>query len=132
MKLATATLNDGQHPLQSRRSPAVASRPNFIQQASLARSPRMIEGTQLGSIQLFIAPPEFFVGVDQRFELLSAAGLAESHQHAIRIISDPEFAKASLAIGTNKGLIGRQRLRRARRSAHSPISKVRRSECSLL
>jgi hypothetical protein len=32
-----------------------------------------------------------------------AAGLAESQQHAIRIISDPEFAKAFLAIG---GLIG--------------------------
>ena len=52
----------------------------------------MIEGTQLGSIQFFFASPEFFVGVDQRFELLRAAGLSESQQHAIRIISDPEFA----------------------------------------
>jgi TRAP-type transport system periplasmic protein len=66
----------------------------------------MIEGTQLGAIQLFTAPPEFFVGVDPRFELLSAAGLAESEQHAIRIISDPEFVKAFLAVGANKGLIG--------------------------
>lgn len=30
---------------------------------------RMIEDTQLGSIQIFIALPEFFTVVDSRFEL---------------------------------------------------------------
>ena len=50
--------------------------------------------------------PEFFVGVDPRFELLSASGLFESEQQALRTISDPEFAKAFLALGANKGLIG--------------------------
>src|SRR5262249_57338896 len=74
--------------------------------SQLGAIPRMIEGTQLGSIQIFISPPEFFVGVDQRFELLSAAGLADNEQHAVRIVSDPEFAKAFLAVGSNKGLIG--------------------------
>jgi len=37
---------------------------------------------------------------------LSAAGLFESEQHAIWTISDPEFSKAFLALGANKGLIG--------------------------
>jgi hypothetical protein len=46
-----------------------------------------------------VHPPEFFVGIDQRFELLSAAGLIESEQHAIKTITDPEFAKAFLALG---------------------------------
>ncbi len=66
----------------------------------------MIEGTQLGSIQMFLGPPEFFVGVDSRFELMSAAGLVESEQHAIRLANDPEFSKAFLAIGANRGLVG--------------------------
>jgi TRAP-type C4-dicarboxylate transport system substrate-binding protein len=72
----------------------------------LGSIPRMIESTQFGAIQLVLAPPEFLVGVDQRFELLSAAGLFESEQHAVRTISDPEFATAFLALGANKGLVG--------------------------
>jgi TRAP-type C4-dicarboxylate transport system substrate-binding protein len=66
----------------------------------------MIEGTQLGSIQIWVGPPEFLVGVDPRFELLSVPGLFQNDQHALKTVSDPEFAKAFLAIGANKGLIG--------------------------
>ena len=33
-------------------------------------------------------------------------GLFENDQHAIKTIADPEFAKAFLALGANKGLIG--------------------------
>jgi TRAP-type transport system periplasmic protein len=112
MKLATATLNDGQHEWMKRFAAAIEKRSGgrikaeIYPASQLGAIPRMIEGTQLGSIQLFISPPEFFVGVDQRFELLSAAGLADSEQHAVRIVSDPEFAKAFLAVGINKGLIG--------------------------
>ena len=112
MKLATATLNDGQHEWMKRFAAAIEQKSGgrikaeLYPASQLGSIPRMIEGTQLGSIQVFISPPEFFVGVDQRFELLSAAGLADNERHAIRIISDPEFAKAFLAVGANKGLIG--------------------------
>jgi TRAP-type transport system periplasmic protein len=112
MKLATPTLNDGQHEWLRRFAAAIEKKSGgrikaeLYPAGQLGSIPRMIEGTQLGSIQIFIAPPEFFVGVDQRFELLSAAGLVESEQHAVKTISDPEFAKAFLAVGANKGLIG--------------------------
>jgi TRAP-type transport system periplasmic protein len=112
MKLATPTLNDGQHEWIKRYAAAIESRTGgrikseLYPASQLGSIPRMIEDTQLGSIQIFTAPPEFFVGVDQRFELLSAAGLAENEQHAIKIISDPEFSKAFLSVGANKGLIG--------------------------
>jgi TRAP-type C4-dicarboxylate transport system substrate-binding protein len=66
----------------------------------------MIEGTQLGSIQIWVGPPEFLVGVDTRFELLSAPGVFESSENALRTIADPEFSKAFLALGANKGLVG--------------------------
>jgi TRAP-type C4-dicarboxylate transport system substrate-binding protein len=112
MKLATATLNDGQHEWMKRFAATIESKSGgrikaeLYPASQLGAIPRMIEGTQLGSIQIFISPPEFFVGVDQRFELLSAAGLADNEQHAVKIVSDPEFAKAFLAVGANKGLIG--------------------------
>jgi TRAP-type C4-dicarboxylate transport system substrate-binding protein len=67
---------------------------------------RMIESTRLGSIQVYLGPPELFAGVDPRFALLSAAGLVDSDVRAIKLISEPEFTKAFPAIEQNKNLIG--------------------------
>ncbi|MGP0092987.1 MAG: TRAP transporter substrate-binding protein [Xanthobacteraceae bacterium] len=112
MKVATATLNDGQHEWMKRFAAAVETKSGgrikaeLYPASQLGSIPRMIEGTQLGSIQVFNAPPEFFAGVDERFELLSAPGLVTSEQQAVKLISDPEFAKTFLALGANKGLIG--------------------------
>src|ERR1700733_9920927 len=81
MKIATATLNDAQHEWMKRFAAAIEQKSGgrikaeLYPASQLGSIPRMIEGTQLGSIQMFIGPPEFFVGVDQRFELMSAAGL---------------------------------------------------------
>ena len=112
IKLATATLNDTQHEWLKRFAIAIEKSTNGLIKAEiypasqLGAIPRMIEGTQLGSIQIWIGPPEFLVGVDQRFELLSAPGVFQSDQHAQKTIEDPEFSKAFLAVGANKGLIG--------------------------
>lgn len=112
MKLATATINDGQHEWMKRFAAAIEAksgghiRAELYPASQLGTIPRMIEGTQLGSIQMFIGPPDFLTGVDPRFQLLGAPGLFESNQHAIKTIADPAFSKAFLAIGTNKGLIG--------------------------
>jgi TRAP-type transport system periplasmic protein len=112
MKLAAATLNDAQHEWMKRFAAAIEKKSDdrikaeLYPASQLGTIPRQIEGTQLGAIQLFSAPPEFFVGVDQRFELLTAAGLFDSEERAVKTISDPEFAKAFLALGANKGLIG--------------------------
>jgi TRAP-type C4-dicarboxylate transport system substrate-binding protein len=112
MKLACPTVNDNEHEWMKRYAAAIEKKsggrikPELYPGGQLGSIPRMIESTQFGSIQLVLAPPEFLVGVDQRFELLSAAGLFASEQHAVRTISDPEFAAAFLALGANKGLIG--------------------------
>jgi TRAP-type transport system periplasmic protein len=112
MKMSTATLNDAQHEWMKRFAAAVEKNTNgrikgeVYPASQLGTIPRQIEGTQLGSIQAWVGPPEFLVGVDQRFELLSVPGLFQNDQHAIKTISDPEFAKAFLALGVNKGLIG--------------------------
>jgi TRAP-type C4-dicarboxylate transport system substrate-binding protein len=112
MKLSSPTNNDAIHEWMKRFAVAIDQRTDgrikaeLYPAGQLGAIPRMIEGTQLGSIQMCFLPPEFFVGVDPRFELLSAAGLFESEQHAVRTISDPEFSQAFLAVGVNKGLIG--------------------------
>ncbi len=112
LKLATATLNDAQHEWLKRFAVAIEKNTNGRMKAEvypasqLGAIPRMIEGTQLGSIQIWVGPPEFLVGVDQRFELMSVPGLFRDDQHAIKTLGDAEYSKAFLAIGANKGLVG--------------------------
>lgn len=112
IKLATATLNDNQHEWLKRFAVAIDKntggriKAEVYPASQLGTIPRMIEGTQLGSIQIWVGPPEFLVGVDQRFELLSVPGFFQNDRHAAKTVADPEFSKAFLAVGANKGLIG--------------------------
>ncbi|MEA2945077.1 MAG: hypothetical protein QOI40_407 [Alphaproteobacteria bacterium] len=112
VKLGTATLNDAQHEWMKRFAVAIEKNTNgrmkgeVYPASQLGSIPRMIEGTQLGSIQIWVGPPEFLVGVDQRFELLSVPGLFQDDQHAFTTISEPNFQKAFLGMGANKGLLG--------------------------
>jgi TRAP-type C4-dicarboxylate transport system substrate-binding protein len=72
----------------------------------LGSAPREIEGTQFGSIQGVLMPPDFFAGVDERFEVGSAPGTFHSIDQANKVVFDPQFRKAFLSLGANKGLIG--------------------------
>jgi TRAP-type transport system periplasmic protein len=67
---------------------------------------RQSEGTQFGSIQCEVAPPEFFVGVDKRFELMAAPGLVSSQQQGERVAADSQVRKLMLGLGADKGLHG--------------------------
>jgi TRAP-type C4-dicarboxylate transport system substrate-binding protein len=112
MKLSTATLNDAQHEWMKRFAPAIEKNTNgrikveIYPASQLGTIPRQIEGTQLGSIQGWLGPPDFLVGLDQRFEVMSAPGLFQDDRHAFTIFDDAEFNKAFLSIGANKGLVG--------------------------
>ena len=92
-------------PPPSSRIPAAASRRRSIRRASSV-NPRQIEGTQFGSIQCAVIPPEFFVGVDQRFEVLAAPGLIGTVKQGQGVAADPKVLKAMLALGADKGLLG--------------------------
>ncbi len=112
MKLSTATLNNSQHEWMRMFVAAVEKDSNgrikgeMYPASQLGTTPRQIEGTQFGSIQGIVSPPEFLVGVDERFEVLSAPGLFTSLEQANRVISDPAFKQAFLALGADKGLVG--------------------------
>jgi TRAP-type transport system periplasmic protein len=74
--------------------------------SQLGAIPRQIEGTQFGSIQCSVIPPEFFVGVDERFEVMAAPGLVESLAQGQKVAADPAVVKLMLSLGANKGLHG--------------------------
>jgi TRAP-type transport system periplasmic protein len=74
--------------------------------SQLGTIPRQIEGTQFGAIQCAIIPPEFFVGIDERFEVLAAPGLITLAAQGQKVAADPEVLKFYLGLGANKGLHG--------------------------
>ena len=112
MKLSTATVNDHQHEWLKRFAAAVEKnsggriKAEIYPASQLGSIPRQIEGAQFGSIQGWIGPPEFLVGVDERYEALSAPGLFASRAQAARTIGDPAVRNLMLGLGANKGLVG--------------------------
>jgi TRAP-type transport system periplasmic protein len=112
MKLSTATVNDHQHEWMKRFAAAVEKdsggriKVEIYPSSQLGSIPRQIEGVQFGSIQGWIGPPEFLVGVDERYEALSAPGLFTSSEQAARTVSDPAVRDLMLGLGANKGLLG--------------------------
>jgi TRAP-type C4-dicarboxylate transport system substrate-binding protein len=112
MKLSTATLNDTQQEWLQRFATAVEKdsggriKGEIYPASQLGSIPRQIEGTQFGSIQGWIGPPEFLVGVDERYQALSAPGLFTSRQQDQRVLDDPAVNDMILGLGADKGLIG--------------------------
>ena len=112
MKLSTATLNDTQHEWMKRFAAAVEKdssgriKGEVYPGSQLGSIPRQIEGTQFGSIQGWIGPPEFLVGVDERYEALSAPGLFDNRDQEVRVLNDPVVRDMMLGLGANKGLAG--------------------------
>jgi TRAP-type C4-dicarboxylate transport system substrate-binding protein len=112
MKLGTATINDTQHEWLKRFAAAVEKdsggriKGEIYPASQLGSIPRQIEGVQFGSIQAWIGPPEFLVGVDERFEALSAPGLVSNTDQAVRVMFDPPVHDMVLGLGANKGLVG--------------------------
>jgi TRAP-type C4-dicarboxylate transport system substrate-binding protein len=112
MKLSTATRNDTQEEWLNRFVVAVDKdsggriKGEVYNASQLGSIPRQIEGTQFGSIQAWIGPPEFLVGVDERYEALSAPGLFASLDHDLRVINDPPVKDMMLGLGSNKGVAG--------------------------
>lgn len=72
--------------------------------SQLGAIPRMIEGAQLGTIEMIEVPPAFLSGVDPRFSVVAAPGIFDDLAHGQRTVHDPEFKKAFWTIGDPKGL----------------------------
>jgi TRAP-type transport system periplasmic protein len=112
MKLSTATVNDTQHEWFKRFVALVEKdsggriKGEIYPASQLGPIPRQIEGVQFGSIQGWMGPPEFLVGVDERFEAMSAPGLFSSGDQVMKVIHDPPIQKMIYGLGVSKGLVG--------------------------
>jgi TRAP-type transport system periplasmic protein len=112
MKLGTATINEAQHEWCKRFVAMVEKdsggriKGEIYPASQLGPIAREVEGVQFGAIQGYIGPPEFLVGVDDRYEVMSAPGLINDMAHGVRATGDPELQKMMFSFGAEKGIHG--------------------------
>ena len=111
-KCSTGTVNDVQHEWCKQLTARVEAATNgalkgqVFPAGQLGGTPQQIQGVGLGTIEAFIAPPDFLVGIDPRFMVLTAPYLFNDMDHAYRVLNDPEFMDAFLGLGEAKGYKG--------------------------
>jgi TRAP-type C4-dicarboxylate transport system substrate-binding protein len=112
MKISLATINDQIHALAKNFAAAIEKdsggriKTEIYPASQLGSIPRQTEGVQFGAIQCQIVPPEFLVGIDERFEVMATPGLVASMAQGQRLSADPEVLKLMLSLGADKGLHG--------------------------
>src|ERR1700689_2408989 len=112
MKISLAALNDPLHQFAKDFAALIDKdsdgriKTEIYPASQLGSIPRQIEGTQFGAIQCVITPPEFYSGIDERYEVMAAPGLFTSLALAQRVANDPEVLKLILGLGADKGLHG--------------------------
>jgi TRAP-type C4-dicarboxylate transport system substrate-binding protein len=112
MKITFPTLNDANHQFAKNYAAAVERdsggriKGEVYPASQLGSIPRQIEGVQFGAIQVAVIPPEFFVGIDERFQVMAAPGLVDSPEHGQRVAADPAVLRLMLGLGADKGLHG--------------------------
>jgi TRAP-type C4-dicarboxylate transport system substrate-binding protein len=110
MKLTTAARNEATHEWIKRFGEAVGQRSggrikvDLYPGGALGDVPRQIEGLQLATIEGMSAPPAFFVGLDQRYQLTDTPGLFDDMQHAFASVTDPSVRDKFLSVGQDKGV----------------------------
>jgi TRAP-type C4-dicarboxylate transport system substrate-binding protein len=112
MKIGMATINDPQQAWGERIGAELAKRTNgqityqVFPASQLGKIPRQVEGIQLGTQEVFLTPPGFFVGVNQAFMVPDVPGLFQTQEHGHKTLTDPEFHDTFLGLAENKGVVG--------------------------
>jgi TRAP-type transport system periplasmic protein len=112
MKISLATLNDVPHQYAMDFAAAIERdsggriKPEIYPGSQLGSVQRQIEGVQFGAIQMTVLPPEFYAGIDERFEVLTTLGLVKSMAEGQRLAANPQVRDLMLGLGADKGLHG--------------------------
>jgi len=112
MKIGYSTTADPQHELGVRMAKLISERTNgeikgqVFPTSQLGKTPRQIEGLQLGTQEAFLTPPGFMIGINPAFQVADAPGLFKDHMHVHRSINDESFRDKFLQLGADKGIVG--------------------------
>jgi TRAP-type transport system periplasmic protein len=110
MKIGFATMNDIQHQWANWYKEALEARSNgrievkLFPRGQLGPIASQIEGLQLGTVEAFTTPADFFAGMDPRFGTFSIPLLFKDAAHAEKVLLDPAMNKEILALGADKNV----------------------------
>ena len=110
MKIGFATMNDIQHQWANWYKEALEARSNgrigvnLFPRGQLGTVASQIEGLQLGTVEAFTTPADFFAGMDPRFGTFSIPLLFKDAVHAEKVLLDPAMNREILALGGDKGV----------------------------
>lgn len=111
MKIGMVTINDSNHNTSNWMKKEIEAKTNgrikvgVFPAAQLGKIPRQIEAIQLGTQEVFMIPPGFFIGIDKRFMVTDAPGMFTDEKHATRAVNQPEFFNTFSQMGANKGFV---------------------------
>jgi TRAP-type C4-dicarboxylate transport system substrate-binding protein len=112
MKFGTATINETQHQFikfykeELEKASGGRIEVQIYPASQLGPIPREIEGVQLGNIQGYIGPVDFFVGVDPRFGVFSAPMLFRDEPNAAATVQDRAVQSAMFDLAAPKRMVG--------------------------
>jgi TRAP-type C4-dicarboxylate transport system substrate-binding protein len=112
MKFGTATMNEGQHQFLKfykedlEKASGGRIEVQIYPNSQLGPIPREIEGVQLGNIQGYIGPVDFFVGVDPRFGVFSTPMVFRDDVNAAATVQNPAIQKAMFDLVAPKRMVG--------------------------
>ncbi|MCG6875086.1 MAG: TRAP transporter substrate-binding protein [Betaproteobacteria bacterium] len=110
MKIGLGTMNDIQHQWANWMKEGIEARSKgrievkVFPRNQLGTIASQIEGLQLGTVEAFIAPADFFAGVDPRFGVFSIPLLFKNPAQAEKVLLDPETNEAIMGLGADKNL----------------------------
>lgn len=110
MKIGLGTMNDVQHQWANWYKEALEARSkgriavNVFPRGQLGTIASHIEGLQLGTVEVFTTPADFFAGMDPRFGTFSIPLLFKDAAHAEKVLLDPAMNKEILALGEDKNI----------------------------
>jgi TRAP-type transport system periplasmic protein len=110
MKIGFATMNDIQHQWANWYKEALEARSKgrievrLFPRGQLGPIASQIEGLQLGTVEAFTTPADFFAGMDPRFGTFSIPLLFKDSGHAEKVLLDPAMNKEILALGADKNI----------------------------
>jgi TRAP-type transport system periplasmic protein len=112
MKFGTATMNETQHQFIKFYKEEVEKASNgrievqIYPASQLGPIPAEVQGVQLGTVQGYIGPVDFFVGVDPRFGVFSTPMLFKDDANAVATVHDPSIEKAIFDLAAPKRMVG--------------------------
>jgi TRAP-type C4-dicarboxylate transport system substrate-binding protein len=132
MKIGLSSAEDTEHFYARGMKEVIEAKSNgkievqIFPRGQLGSQSATIQGLQLGSVEGFITPGDFYQGIDPRMGVLSFAFLFKDRAHANRVLSKPAIQEKVASILDQKGIIGCGQIATSdvRYMAHSPLRKL--------